>query len=246
MIDMTGAITPKSDRTNADDFFGGPATVKITGVELTVEDGRDCAKVHLEGRKPWFPCRSMARVLVDAWGPDGEVYAGRKLILYRDPTVKFGGAALGGIRISHMSHISMPRSISLTITRGKKSMYNVEPLVEEKKAPPEMDNEVLSLAREAATGGTKDLRKFWSKTGPFNQRMLAAEMEKKVGGLKAIAAEIDADGQSHEDGDEGEHPGASDRQDEQIDSMDGHAPDQEQLDKIASDQDQGPDSDFPQ
>jgi len=43
MIDMTGAITPKSDRTNADDFLAGPATVIVRGVELTVEDGRDCA-----------------------------------------------------------------------------------------------------------------------------------------------------------------------------------------------------------
>jgi len=56
--------------------------------------------------------------------------------LYRDPKVKFGGMEVGGIRISHASHIDGPKTFPLTATRGRKAPYTVKPLeAQEVEAP---------------------------------------------------------------------------------------------------------------
>jgi hypothetical protein len=70
----------------------------------------------------------MRRVLIFAWGSDGSQYAGRSMTLYREPTVKFGGIEVGGIRISHLSHIDAPLTIALTTTRASRKPYTVQPL----------------------------------------------------------------------------------------------------------------------
>ena len=51
------------------------------------------------------------------------------MTLYCDPNVKFGGIALGGIRISHLSHIDNILNMMLTATRGRKSQVVVKPLI---------------------------------------------------------------------------------------------------------------------
>lgn len=50
------------------------------------------------------------------------------MTLFREPTVKYGGADQGGIRISHMSDIPKPIHTMLTITRGKREPFTVQPL----------------------------------------------------------------------------------------------------------------------
>ena len=45
------------------------------------------------------------KVLVFAWGEDGTQWIGRSMTLFNKPDVKFGGVMVGGIRISHLSHI---------------------------------------------------------------------------------------------------------------------------------------------
>lgn len=42
--------------------------------------------------------------------------------------MKWGGLEVGGIRISHMSHIDKPVTIALTATRGNKKPVTVKPL----------------------------------------------------------------------------------------------------------------------
>ena len=106
MNDMSQVIIPKSDQINADDFVAGPITFQIEGVEIRAGTEQPVS-IHLAGEpRAWKPCKSMSRVLVAAWGPDANVYRGRSVTLYRDPTVKWGGMEIGGIRISHMSHIA--------------------------------------------------------------------------------------------------------------------------------------------
>jgi hypothetical protein len=85
--------------------------------------------------KPWYPCKSMRRVLVAAWGADAKGYIGRSMTLFRDPEVSYGGIKVGGIRISHLSDLDSPLSIALTVTRQKRSPYKVQPLAKAKPAP---------------------------------------------------------------------------------------------------------------
>jgi hypothetical protein len=71
----------------------------------------------------------MRRVLVTVWGPDGNQYVGRSLTLYRDEKVQFGGMAVGGIRISHMSNIDREMTMALTASRASKRPFTVKPLI---------------------------------------------------------------------------------------------------------------------
>ncbi len=129
MTDMTPSIVPKSDQLNSDDLIAGPMTIKIT--EVTIRGGQEQpVSIHFEGDngKPYKSCKSMNRVLVAAWGPDAKVYTGRSMTLYRDPSVKWAGMEVGGIRISHLSHIDAPMTMALTATKGSRKPYTVHPL----------------------------------------------------------------------------------------------------------------------
>lgn len=130
MSDMTATIAPKSDQMNADDLIAGPRTITVTRV--TVNPGAEQpVDVFFEGDggKPFRPGKSMRRVLVAVWGPDPSAYAGRSMTLFRDPEVTWGGMAVGGIRISHMSHMDGPVVLALTATKKARKPFRVEPLV---------------------------------------------------------------------------------------------------------------------
>jgi len=138
MTDMNSVITPKSDQLNADSLLSGPRIIRVT--EVLISPGTEqpvTVRYEDDDGKPWKPCKSMSRVLVFAWGPDAKAYAGRYVELYLDPSVKWGGMAVGGVRISRMSHLERDLVIALTATKGKKAMFTVKPLViEQKQAEP--------------------------------------------------------------------------------------------------------------
>jgi len=134
MTDMTAAIIPKSDQLNADDCITGPITIKIS--DVIIRSGQEQpVSIHYENDagKPYKPCKSMSRVLVTAWGPDAKQYVGRSLTLYRDPSVKWGGMEVGGLRISHMTDIEGLLTMALTATKGSRKPFTVRPL---EVAPP--------------------------------------------------------------------------------------------------------------
>jgi hypothetical protein len=130
-MDISQTTAPKSDQQNFDDYISGPKTVTISEVRAgSDEQPVDIHLVEFPGR-PFKPSKSMRRVLVAAWGPDASAYVGRRMVLFGDPTIRFGGAVVGGIRISNLSHIDKPLTISLTTTRGKRAPYVVKPLASE-------------------------------------------------------------------------------------------------------------------
>jgi len=133
--DMRTAIIPKSDQLNADDLIGSTKTIKIT--KVSVSAGEQPVSIHYEGDngKPYKPCKSMCRVMVTAWGPDGNTYAGHSMTLYRDDKVTWGGLAVGGIRISHMSHIDSALTLALTATKSSRKAYTVQPLAVQDDKP---------------------------------------------------------------------------------------------------------------
>lgn len=129
MGDLSAVIVPKSDQINADDLIAGPRTITIT--EVRVSPGTEQpVSIFFEGDggKPFRPCKSMTRLMVSVWGPDSAKYPGQSMTLYRDPTVKWAGMAVGGIRISHMTGLSSRMEIALTETKGKRKITVVEPL----------------------------------------------------------------------------------------------------------------------
>lgn len=146
-MDLTPTLAPKSNQLNSDDLIAGPRTITITSV--VAGNAEQPVAVHFDGDqgKPWYPAKSMRRVLVAAWGADASQYVGRSLTLFRDPEVSYGGIKVGGIRISHMSHLDNPLSIALTVTRQKRAPYKVLPLATPKPPAPAPTISPITAAR---------------------------------------------------------------------------------------------------
>lgn len=186
MVDISDTIIPKSDQLNADDLIAGPRTIKITGV-VKKNDIKQPIWVSYEGDdgKPWKPCLSMRRVLIKFWGKESDVYIGRSLTLFNDPTVAYGGSEVGGIRISHMSDLEKPENgILLTAKRGKRELARISRL-EVKAEKPAGDIEGARVMLEAANAETVDailtgLRdRSWTKEETAEIKRLAAEAKER-------------------------------------------------------------------
>lgn len=135
-LDIGDTIAPDSDQLDAIDLrSSGPQTFTVTRV--VVKRGDQPVDVHLkEFPRPWRPGKSMRRVLDQLWGPSADgAYEGRRVTLFCDTRVKFGGEEVGGVRVSHMSHIGgKRREVVLIVGKGRVGTYKVDPLPDEDRA----------------------------------------------------------------------------------------------------------------
>lgn len=161
MLDLSDTITPKSDQLNADDLIGGPRTIKITGVKKTSKEQPVAINFEGDNGKPYLPCKSMTRVMVQIWGKDGLKYVGKSMTLFRDAKVTWGGAEVGGIRISHMSDIASKVTLSLTATKQSKKPFIVLPLGDAAPTKVKIDIEPLKAGAEAALLDGSETLKTW-------------------------------------------------------------------------------------
>lgn len=174
--DLRATIAPKSDQLNAEQLLHGPLVITVTDVRVGGTDEQPIS-VHYEGEqgRPFKPCKTMRKVLIFAWGPDGREWIGRTMTLYNDPQVRFGGAEVGGIRISHMSDIERDIQVSLTATRGKKALHTIKRMASKAKtaAPTEADADRLDKLRangdDAADMGLAALAAFWKSLSKPDQ-----------------------------------------------------------------------------
>lgn len=152
MTSLLPTIQAKSDQLNADDLIGGPRTVTVTRVKVNTSDDQP-VWIFFEGDdgKPFKPCKTVRRLLIQVWGDNADEYAGRSMTLFLDPNVKYGGMAVGGIRVSHVSHIDGPRKFFLAETRGKKKQHTVHPIKAQprQQMPAEPDATDLQAALSA-------------------------------------------------------------------------------------------------
>lgn len=167
MTDIRTTTEPKSDRLNADSLIGGKTlTIKVTKVSLVAGDQPVSISFENDNGKPYYPCKSMRRVLVHCWGPDGSAFVGRSLTLYCDEKIQFGGMAVGGIRISHMSHIDAPVTMALTATRASRKPFTVKPLMVKDETPAlamptrEQYTEIADASKEAGVKSADLLAHF--------------------------------------------------------------------------------------
>jgi len=209
-VDISETLAPRSDQLNADDLIAGPITITITAVKKGSRE--QPVEVHWEGGdgRPYKPSKSMRRVLAHIWSPQSSEWTGRSITLYRDDSIKFGGEAVGGIRISHASHIDGPKQLALTVTRGKRVPYQVQPLVQQvmppadgrggndpaqgmdavtdRPSPEALDFQRAEGAAKAAEG-MEALRLFWMTRTTAEKHALKVELEKD---WKPAAAKADA------------------------------------------------------
>jgi hypothetical protein len=168
---MKQYVIPKSDQLNADDLIGTSKTIKITAIR-GVDDINQPVILNFEGDngRPYKPCKSMRRVLIAAWGEDGKAYVGKSMTLYSDPEVIFGGVKVGGIRISHMSHITKPLTIALTANKSQRKPYTVKP---------------LAVVDELSQDPVRDIEELIQKTSTDRQKFLEFFKASEVDDLSA-------------------------------------------------------------
>lgn len=163
---MKVAVKPRSDQWNADDFTGGPRTFTIAGTKHgTAEALYDIELAEGEGRV-WRPPNGMLSVLIQLWGDEAAAWVGRQVVLFNDPSVKFGKDTPGGIRISHMSDIGpKAMTVKITVSRGRKGPYTVQPLA----APAQRDWDADIAAADLPT-----LKAMWNEAPPEFQDAMKA------------------------------------------------------------------------
>jgi len=172
---LIDTIIPKSDQLNADDLIAGPITVTVEGVKRSSSPDQPI-DILISGHRPFRPCKSMRRVLISVWGDKGSEWIGQSMTLYRDESVKYGGVAVGGIRISHVTGIDKRRDLMLTSTRSKREMYTVNPLTMKASPCPADYNDQIKLfsdKEELRAWMMKMLNKNgWDKGHPFRQEFI--------------------------------------------------------------------------
>jgi hypothetical protein len=190
MIDISKTTEAKSDQLNSDDLIGGPRTITITGVGAN-EGGEQPINVFFEGDggKPFRPCKGVRRVMMAIWGNDGSTYAGKSMTIWRDPGVTWGGMAVGGIRISHMSHMERDTTLAITESKKKRTPLTVRMLKVEAPAAPVRNMAVEAHALAAAAQGVASFTAWWkSDYGVANRASVGPVKDE----CKRIAQEFDA------------------------------------------------------
>lgn len=197
MSDMSQVIAPKSDQINADDLIAGDLTITITGVNVSPGQEQPVSMNFAGSSKVYRPCKSMCRVMVAAWGADAKAYVGRSLTLYRDPNVKWGGLAVGGIRIRAMTHIDRDMTMMLSESKANRKPFKVAAMqaptqkVTASDLPPLSPADALRLAEVAASRGTDHFRAWFNsdegKACRATQALTADEMAR----LKIVCSRAD-------------------------------------------------------
>lgn len=178
-MDITDTLAPKSDQMDAEDLIGGKRTFTVESVN------RGSVEQPVEIRLAEFPrcfrpSKTVRRILAAAWGTDATAWVGRRMTLFRDPTVMFGNDAVGGIRVSALSHIDKPITLALMAKRGKRSMFTVNPLPD---VPP-MISGFATRITDAATVDELALIaadiKAHSNLGEYRTQLLKAWADRKT------------------------------------------------------------------
>lgn len=170
-MNMLKAIAPRSDQMNSEDLLSGERTFTITDVKVfdSPEQPVSIWLAEFPKTRPFKPSKTVSKILVALWGEEESAYIGRRMTLYRDAGVQWGGKDVGGIRVKAMSHIgNKPISITLAESKNKKAPWKVFPLPDDAPTSPPVNEE--SVAQLAA------LRAEWKTAEPDRKKEIEAEV----------------------------------------------------------------------
>lgn len=173
-MDLSNAVIARSDQLNAIDLISGPRTFTVAEVKRGDAD-QPVAIVLQENpaSRPFKPSKTVVRILAFAWGKETDDWPpNARMTLYRDEKVKWAGQEIGGIRVSHLSHIKGQLKIALAESKGKTSLHVVQPLPDAPKPPPDPTAEEV-----AACVDLDDLRGMWRASGPDLRKVIEGRIE---------------------------------------------------------------------
>lgn len=178
MTDISATLEAKSDQLNAVDIIGAEPIIRIREVRVT--QGEQPVAVYFDGdhNRPWRPSKGMRRILAGAWGTDSAAWVGKHAKLYFEPTVKYAGQEVGGIRIRSLSDIPAEgMKFAITINRSKREPYVVPLLkIEAAAYPAERFAKALPVMAKKMQDGEMTLQQVIAqcqKTGQLTEDQLA-------------------------------------------------------------------------
>jgi hypothetical protein len=177
-MDITDALAPTSDQLDAIELVN-PRTFTIdAGSRLGNRDGKTVAEIRLaDFPRVWRPSKGMLDVLAQCWTTDAKQWVGRRVTLYNDPEVMFGRVKVGGIRISHLSHIDKARTVTIRASgAGRVQSWPVQPLADAPATPAPTPDDI------AASTSIPDLRAMWQTASPERQALIAARVDELKAG----------------------------------------------------------------
>ena len=175
-MDLSRTIIAKSDQLNADDLLSGPRTFTVAEVrEGDAEQPVSIVLAEWPRNRPFKPSKTVMRLLVAAWGAESDDWPpNARMTLFRDASVKWAGQAIGGIRVSHLSHIDKQLKVALQETKGKKVLHTINVLPADAPAAPTVDDGTVSALAE--------LRAEWKDAEPERRKVIEAEVARLSGG----------------------------------------------------------------
>lgn len=183
-MNISKAIIAKSDQLNSSDLIGGPQTVTIAEVREGNSD--QPVQIHLvewPGR-PFKPSKTVLRILDYAWGEETDDWPpGARMTVFRDPTAKWAGEEVGGIRVSHLSHISEPFKLALRESQKKSVLYKIDPLPDTPDAPAAPTEPTAEEV--AACVDVDQLKAMWRHSSPERRQQIeqrVADLNDEPGG----------------------------------------------------------------
>lgn len=132
-------IEIKTDQLNYEHFLGGSITFKVSRIGSKKDQGKKKLLIYMEGHEgtPFVPCMGMIKCLSspDGWGEKLADWVGRSITLFGDSKVMFGAKEIGGVRVSHISHIAADYVTKITERRGVRIDYLIRKLAATLAAP---------------------------------------------------------------------------------------------------------------
>jgi len=177
MTDVGFALEAKSDQLNAVDIMGAEPVIRIR--EVKVKQGDQPVSVYFDGDhgRPWKPSKGMLRILAGAWGRDSSAWVGKYVQVYFEPSVKYAGKEVGGIRIRALSDIDQRGlSFALRINQKQTEPYHVPLLqVQSNEYPADKFAKALPVMAEKMKNGEMTLQQVIAqcqKTGQLSSEQL--------------------------------------------------------------------------
>lgn len=138
MADVSFAMEAKSDQLNAVDIMGAEPVIHIRDVVVQKGDQPVSIYYHGDNNRPWKPSKGMVRILAAAWGRESSEWVGKSAKLYMDPSVRYAGKEVGGIRIRALSDIDKSGlTFTITLNRQQRVPYPVQWLDTNRPAYPD-------------------------------------------------------------------------------------------------------------
>jgi hypothetical protein len=190
-MDITDALAPVSDQLDAIEL-AAPRTFTIdTGSRLGQREGKTVAEIRLvDFPRVWRPSKGMLDALVGAWKTtDATQWVGHSLTLYNDTEVMFGREKTGGVRVSHVSHIDKPMTVTIRAGSGRTKPWRLQPLPDAQTKPSRKAAESVAptAAQVAACTDRDELRAMYRVSGDEMRTQITARVaELDEGGAQPV------------------------------------------------------------